>query len=502
MPTDPKHRRVLWNALSTCGQVLASAAVLFFLYRFLIRALGVERLGIWSLVLATTSIVVLANQGFSTSVVKFVAKYVARDSSRDVSLLIQTASISIGLAVAAISVALYPAGIEILKVILPRSALVEAIAILPWALASLWFNAVLGVFQAGLAGHELYTLCNYVEVSGSALYLASAYALVPRYGLLGLAYSQTAVAGVSLAITWILLRRRIPDLPLLPRRWSRPLFREILGYGLQFQFITASQAVREPLTKALITKFGGLTMTGFYDMASRWVVTFRELIVQANQVLVPTVSGLQQRDPESIPRLYRDSYRLIFFLAVPSFSLLVALSPLVSSIWIGHSEPIFTTFVAILAGGWLLNILCNPAYVVDLGTGALRWVTTGCVTTAALLAAVGFAAGELSGGTAVVAASMVSLAVGYAIVLVSFHVENRIPFRILVPKESFGIVFSSVAGALIFLASISVSLNRRPISISATAELLAVLSVFIVVPIWMHPLRKRLIGWLFSRAAA
>src|SRR3984885_272074 len=91
-----KHKQIFWNAATTMIQVVGSAVTLFVLYRFLIRTIGVERLGIWSLVLATTSVVTLANQGFSTSIVKFVAKYAALDRVEDLSVLIQTAVISVG----------------------------------------------------------------------------------------------------------------------------------------------------------------------------------------------------------------------------------------------------------------------------------------------------------------------------------------------------------------------------------------------------------------------
>ena len=94
-------------------------------------------------------------------------------------------------------------------------------------------------------------------------------------------------------------------------------------------------------------------------------------------VLVPTISGLRERDPAAIPAVYRASYRLVFFLGVPAFAFLVTVSPIVSRIWLGRYEPVFVTFVALLAAGWLVNILSNPAYVVDLGTGALRWVSIG-----------------------------------------------------------------------------------------------------------------------------
>jgi O-antigen/teichoic acid export membrane protein len=301
------HRRILANAVTTIAQVIGSAAVLFFLYRVLIRTLGIERLGIWSLVLAATSVVTLANQGFSTSIVKFVSKYVARDCLPQVSALIQTALLSVGLAVAVISLALYPVAQWILGVVLPRASLAEARAILPFAFASLWFDIIEGVLQAGLAGHELITTCNYLELGGAVAYLFAVCLLVPARGLLGLAYAQAAETAALVLVTWFLLRRRVPALPLVPRRWDRSLFREMAGYGVHFQAITVAQALREPVTKSLLAKFGGLAFTGYYDLAARWVFTFRELVAQANQVLLPRISHLQESAPKSIAAIYRES---------------------------------------------------------------------------------------------------------------------------------------------------------------------------------------------------
>lgn len=497
-----KRRQVFLNALTTLIQVIGNAAILFFLYRFLIRAIGIERLGIWSLVLATTSVVTLANQGFSTSIVKFVAKYVAREKSPEVCLLIETALISIGAALGLALLALYPAAKLILRLLLPASAIAEAFAILPFAVGSLWINVTGSILQAGLAGHELITECNYVELATSALYLALAFWLVPRHGLLGLAYAQLAQSIAYFLAIWFLLKRRVPALPLVPSKWSRRLFREAASYGAQFQFITAAQALREPVTKALITKFGGLTMTGLYDLAARLVVTVRELLVQANQVLIPTVSSLQESEPDSIPNIYRESYRLIFFLAIPAFAFLVVVSPIVSIIWIGRYEPIFILFVALLAGGWLVNVLSNPAYVMDLGTGALRSVSIGCAVTAILNAGLGFAAGRFLGGAAVVAASVFSLAIGYVIVLASYHVTNGVPFAPLVPSESTGILLSSLFGVAVFLPVLGGSQAHSFFSARTAATALGALVTIILAPMWIHPMRKRLVDWVLSRVPA
>src|SRR5271154_449233 len=182
-----RQKQIFWNATSTIAQVIGTACALFVLYRFLIRSIGVERLGIWSLVLATTSVVTLANQGFSTSIVKFVAKYVACGETESVSVLIQTALLSTAAALTVLCVALYPAAHWILKLVLPSARLAEAGAILPYAFFSLWINifgSILLAGLAGLAGHELITHRNYVVLGGSAFYLALAFLLVPRYSLL------------------------------------------------------------------------------------------------------------------------------------------------------------------------------------------------------------------------------------------------------------------------------------------------------------------------------
>ena len=493
-----KNRQVFLNAATTFVQVIGSAVALFFLYRFLIRTIGIEQLGIWSLVLATTSVVTLANQGFSASIVKFVAKYAAWNRAEDVSVLIQTAVISMGFALAAFSLVLYPAAKWILKVVMPAGMLKEALAILPYAFVTLWLNVVGGLFLAGLAGYELITRKNYVLFGSAVIYWGLCIAVVPRYGLLGLAYAQLAQAILAFVVVWVLLRRVNPHLPVLPHHWDRIFFREMFEYGATFQCITAAQALREPVTKTLLAKFGGLAFTGFYDVASRWIFTFREVLAQSNLVLVPTISNLKERNPSSMAIVYRDSYRLIFFLAIPTFSFLIAIGPLISQIWFGRYEPVFVEFVALMGAGWLVNVLSNPAYTIDLGTGNLRWVLIGCSATGILNLGLGFLAGKYFGGTAVVAASVFSLALGYIVIVAAYHIQNGVRFSNLLPKESIAIVLSSLAGVLIFLPFLSEASAKSIFSVRPMSGLFFALLTMIFLPMWIHPMRKRLTRWVFS----
>lgn len=230
-------------------------------------------------------------------------------------------------------------------------------------------------------------------------------------------------------------------------------------------------------------------------------------IRSGDMLYVPTISHLQERDPELIPVVYRESYRLVFFLAVPAFACLTVASPLISRIWIGRHEPIFVEFIAILSAGWLVNVLANPAYVVALGTGTLRWVSAGCIATVILNATLGFLAGRIAaefgiGAVAVASASAFSLALGYIIVLAAYHIERRVSFSQLLPEESRRILAASLASALILLPAVFARAPRMVVSEHVTTAWIALLLALILIPVWLHPMRRRVLHWVFSRVPA
>ncbi|MGH7839237.1 MAG: hypothetical protein ACREQC_15615, partial [Candidatus Binataceae bacterium] len=73
---------------------------------------------------------------------------------------------------------------------------------------------------------------------------------------------------------------------------------------------------------------------------------------------------------------------------------------------------------------------------------------------------------------------------------------------VLLPSESAGIVLTSLAGAAIFLPFFRASTTHALFSMRVAAGLLAALLGMIIVPMWIHPLRKRLMNWVLSRLPA
>ena len=136
----------------TIMQVVVSSVILFFLYRYLLHTIGVAKLGVWSVVMATASASRMSELGISGSVVKFVAKYRAHSDVLSVSEVVQTAAISTAVLLSVMLGLLYPIFSWLLKFVIPASDLAEGLAILPYTLISLWCIALGGGIPIGAGG--------------------------------------------------------------------------------------------------------------------------------------------------------------------------------------------------------------------------------------------------------------------------------------------------------------------------------------------------------------
>jgi O-antigen/teichoic acid export membrane protein len=488
-----QKRQTLINAFMSVIQIFIISAVLFVLYKFLLNTIGVEQLGVWSLVLATTSVSQIASFGLSGSVVKFVAKYRAKEDVKSVSEVIQTTVLSVGIIVAVILLIFFPLIKWILQLVMPESSFSLALSILPYALFAFWIMTVTSIFQSGLDGYQRIDIRSTLLMGGAIFHLLLCFLLVPLHGLLGLAYAKVIQNIVVLCFSWIMLRKYIKRIPIIPLKWNKKLFKEIIGYGVNFQIISIMRMLYDPVTKSLLSKFGGLPMVGYYEMSSKMIRQFRALIVSANQVLVPVIADLQEKISERIKSVYLTSYRLLFYLGVSLYSLIIISAPIISKIWIGHHESIFVLFTILLSIGWFLNTLNAPAYFIYLGTGNLRWNVISHIAIALLNVGLGFLLGIFYGGIGVVIAWIISLSLGSSIIYLSYHIKYKISLIELLPKASRAIFIVCLIGILTTLMVYNVFMVNTMV---LNSIIIFAFSIILFIFLWFHPMRKRLMGWI------
>lgn len=472
--------KIVRNSIAAVVQVVVGSGLMFFLYRVILNTLGVEALGVWSVVLATASASRIGELGLSSGVTRFVAKYRAFGDDSKVSAVLQTGVISVAALLLLVIVLALPLLRMVLGNLFPLTRLDEALALLPFLMVSLLLSAVAAIFQSGLEGCQKYAQKAMLVSAGSVLFVTAGVWLAPRHGLQGLAWAQIG-QGVFLAIGgWILLKRLVPGMPLVPWRWNRSAFREMLGYGAQVQFAGIAMMMFDPLTKVLLGKFGGLSAVGYFEMANQLVSKVRMLIVAANQVIVPRVAELCEAQVDGIQAMYRTNLRVLFLVVPVTMGLLVSWTPVISEVWIGHYEPAFILFAALWAPSWALNIMSAPAYFANQGRGRLKWNTAAHVLMGLSNALLSLLLGRLFGATGVIVGSGMALASGSLLVVYGLHRDLVIPWNTL-PYRGVGVnIAVSVLTALIGFYCFSL-LEAAPASIRMGLSLLAPLPLLV----WM-----------------
>jgi O-antigen/teichoic acid export membrane protein len=486
--------RIATNARLAVLQILVSTVVLFVLYRYLVQVIGIESVGVWSVVLATTSVGRLADLGVSGSVTRYVAKTLGEDLRGKAVEYVETAVLSAGVVYLLVGITAYPLLNALLGKVVPAQGIEPARTLLPYALLSFWLASVAGVVLGAIDGLHRIDLRSKLLVLGVLVHFAFAMVFVTRSGLIGLAFAQVLQATVLLISSWLVLNHCMEGLPLFPKAWKRSIFRDIVGFGAKLQVINLTVLLSEPATKALLSRFGGLSAVGYFEMATRMVQQVRALLINANQVLVPAFADLQERSKEKVLKLYRDSYQVISYLAVPLLGCLLAMIPLASEWWIGRYEPTFVLFGRLLTIGWLINVLCGPAYFVGMGTGRLRWNVVGHITIAGLNVVGGVALGAIFGGIGVVSAAVIAIVVGSLIILVMYHIEQGETLRDLWPSGNRHLLWTCMAAIAISQGAYHIA---RPHYGLLTTTLFVVATVLptIAYAVVRHPLHRRLKAW-------
>ena len=452
MLANLSHKHISKNVFATVTQVVVSGIVFFVLYRYLYDSLGVEQIGVWSLVLAATSVSRIGDLGLSAGVVRFVAQALGRGDTQRAADVVQTVTLTLGLFMAVLLAIGYPLFVLALNYLIPAHEIPIALSILPYALMSLGVMVVVSVFSGGLDGCMRMDLRSLLMALSHVAYLGFSILLVPKYGLEGVAMAQLIQSIGLMIMMWWVLRQQMKELPLIPLHWKFPVLKEMIGYGVNFQIITVMNMLFDPVVKALMSKFGGLEALGYYEMANKLILQGRAIIVEASRVMVPAIATLQDPDGATAKQLFMTSYRMTFYVAVLFYGLLGISITTISMLWLGHYQTTFIQFALLLNLGWFANTLIGPAYFSNLGSGKLRENMISHAIMGLCSLFFGVVIGLNYGGIGVVIGTIFGLIAGSMFLLLSYIKRAGLHWpRFIIPQGMSNLLILSVL--VIFLSN-------------------------------------------------
>jgi O-antigen/teichoic acid export membrane protein len=362
------------NSLWGIAEVLGSGLTLFFLYRVVVGSLGIKALGIWSLVLVTTSLGRLADIGTAAGLGKFVAAANAKNDREKLIQYAETAVITNFALYAVIALAMWAPAYYALSFAMSGDDLVQARALLPYSLISFILMSLTTATTGAVMGQHRADQKSMASLAGCVVQFAVAVLLVPRYGLPALAWAQISQFTLIIVAGWLLfLKNHYGRWTFrLPLRWSRGVLKELLTFGVKLQAVTVASMFYDPLIKFTMSKFGGLAALGYFEMAQRLILQVRQLVVMPSQPLIPSFAHLLETSPEQIGALYRKALSLTIVAGFPMLAGVAITSPVISWLWIGQVEPDFVMFLIIMSIGWFVNVVGGPAYFMGIGTGRVK----------------------------------------------------------------------------------------------------------------------------------
>ncbi|MFK7967476.1 MAG: lipopolysaccharide biosynthesis protein [Burkholderiaceae bacterium] len=488
-------RRLSINAVASSGTIIVAAVLLFELYRFLARTIGIEQIGAWSLLVACASLVRLGEFGLVGSVVKFVASELG---AKNKSAAANTAMMSIIIVAFGVGIAcfiLWPVVNWLLVHSVANQALLELTQqMLPWVLAATWMASVVTTLAGAIDGAQRTDMRAIMMVCGSVVQLLLVYAYVPTQGLFAMAPIQFAFVAFQavlllLALIWILRREQCPA-----PRWRTDQLKNLLRYGGGYQLNAIGQILFEPTVRWLLGAFASLTLIGYYELANRAIAQFRQVITAAYQMLVPFIAnrfGASNDQAKQSAPFYREALHLLLIVILPYFALIGGMLPFGLTFWAGEYAPEFVWIGVLCLTGWFVNTLAVPAFMLYLSIGRLRWVVANQLTIGVLNVVFAGLGGAWFGGPGVVIGAMSALAIGSLVVITQFHREYDVKLAQSFPNGMGWLIFmglSVVVGSAIYALAWQ---GSGPPSIIAVVSYLA-LAIGLGFVVWQDPLRQNL----------
>ena len=286
--------RVVRNAVSNYARFFGNGVVSFLLTPLMVHALGDGGYGLWVTVFSLTGYFGLVDQGLRPSLVRYVSK---ERAANDVDALSRTLTSAMllyscaGIVVLAGTVVV-AAGFGHWFHLAPEQIPI-ARATLLLAGVSLAMGFPFGVFGAALSGLQRYDIANGLGIVVLVV-RALAFVVVLRMGggLVELAWVALITNLMGHLMTWIAVRRLIPEARFARRYVDRAHLRRIGSYS-GFAFVGALAASLAFKTDALvITAFLGTALVTPFAIAAGLVDNARTLVHSATWVLSPTASEL------------------------------------------------------------------------------------------------------------------------------------------------------------------------------------------------------------------
>jgi O-antigen/teichoic acid export membrane protein len=331
---------VLRNVGSTWVVTLVTIAATYLLTPFVIHTLGQEGYGIWTLITSMTGYISLLALGVPMACVRYLAQHVAERDTRKVNEAIGScAGLYLMMGVVAILVGVGMTGIFLVVYDIPGG--LQRDTLLSFSLmVALVSAAFIGLLPEGIMfAHHDFVLRNVVRVGGVLLRLSLTIGLLTLHAsLVVLASVQLVCFAFDFSLSWLLIRRRYPEVRISLRDFDRRMVRQILSFSLYVLLLNAGARLCFETDALVIGAFLGVGSIPFYAVANSLIVYLMDFVIAIAAVIMPMTTRLRtEGDWDYLREIFLKWSKVALSLSVMVGLFLIVLGPKFIGWWIDAS---------------------------------------------------------------------------------------------------------------------------------------------------------------------
>lgn len=445
------NKQIINNSIFSIVQIFIVTFCIFFLYKYIIQTIGIEKLGLWSLILSVTSLANIGNLGFTGSLVKFTAELSVEKNYKKINAILNSSIIGVSIISGILLSLVFLLGYNYIEYFVDEKWVTTSQDLLFYALISLYINIVASLYFSILEGVNLAYLRSIAFILATIIYVISSIIFINKYDIIGLAYAQMLQAFIFLILGVLLSIIYIKEFNIFYLKWHKNLMKKVFNYSVNFQMIGIAQMLYDPITKAILSKYGGLDFVAIFEMASKLVKQVRSITASILQNVVPKIVKLNvTHGKEKIIQAYKKINSINMLLIFTTLILIIPFSKIISIILLGSSNQNFIIVLISLSLGWTINTLNISSYMINLGTGNLKWNLISHLAIGILnlifCISVGFV---FRNGLYIIFSWILALILGSSLIIIEYHKRNKISFNIIFNKAFFQLMGYSMMFILI-----------------------------------------------------
>lgn len=372
-------KTILKNTLSNWAGMVLNTLIIILLTPYILRHLGAERYGIYSLVFSIMHYLVLMELGIRGSVARFASKYIQAKDVVSLNSVVSAATlVGVCLGLLSLPIAFFVGKASVLFFKIQPEFQTETKCLFLAFGFNLGFSLLSYSFSGVLVGSQRYDLVNLRLI---LVALLNAVLLVLFFSnswknLLSMSAALILSSSVGLLFLYCCAKWLHPGLSIGPKYVRLNIVKEMFHFGFWNMLIQVSTLVNASANQIIIGKFLGAAAVPLYSIPFQVIVRLQSLVSGMTSTLMPVASSaLNTGDKKLLAHLLRKGTYLASVIIFPVGGCLIIMARDLFRVWLPEEYLFSGVIFVVMLISYLMSITQTTSYYILLGGGEILGIS-------------------------------------------------------------------------------------------------------------------------------